>query len=539
MAYVSEKKKEQVADFVKLLKEYPIIGIINLENMPAPQLQNMRKQLKENVVIQVGKGRLMKIAIEQIKTEKKGIEELIPKIKGMPGFIFTKENPFSLAKIIKKNKSAAPAKAGQIAPKDITVNAGPTAFAPGPIISELGEVGIKASIQNGKVAVMADSTVAKEGDVISDKLASILTRLNIEPMEIGLDLVVAYENGELLDKKVLFIDEQKYLDNLALAHTEAFNLAMFISHPNTDTINLLIGKSFTDAKAIAMAQKILTDETAKDLVSEAERSATNLSSKLNLKIEEKPIKTPTEEKTTEKEETVEEAKSEPAEEESKIEEEPEESQPEPIEELEPVEEKKEEEPEPIENPKEENTEKEPGEEEKKEESDQEKAEEEDTVKEQPTEAIPEETTKEEIPEEETKAEPIKEEKEETHTKEAKEEKQAEPESVEETSVEEVKPSGEETAEEKTVEEEPEEKEKTTEKEEEEDGSEELEEAVKKEKEMKAKPAPDMDKEAMKTIQARVAGLMKGRIDKSKPTDNKNDQKPNATDIIAQGGIKKS
>ena len=27
----------------------------------------------------------MKIAIEQIKTEKKGIEELIPKIKGMPG----------------------------------------------------------------------------------------------------------------------------------------------------------------------------------------------------------------------------------------------------------------------------------------------------------------------------------------------------------------------------------------------------------------------------------------------------------------------
>ena len=33
MAHVSNQKKEQVADFVKLLKEYPIIGIINLENI--------------------------------------------------------------------------------------------------------------------------------------------------------------------------------------------------------------------------------------------------------------------------------------------------------------------------------------------------------------------------------------------------------------------------------------------------------------------------------------------------------------------------
>ncbi|MBI2112759.1 50S ribosomal protein L10, partial [Candidatus Woesearchaeota archaeon] len=36
--------------------------------------------------------------------------------------------------MLEKNKSNAPAKPGQVAPKDITVKAGATSFAPGPII---------------------------------------------------------------------------------------------------------------------------------------------------------------------------------------------------------------------------------------------------------------------------------------------------------------------------------------------------------------------------------------------------------------------
>ena len=93
----------------------------------------------------------------------------------------------------------------------------------------MGQVGVKAGIEAGKVAVKEDSVVAKEGSTINSQLASLLTRLGIEPMEIGLNLVAAYEGGSIFDKKILAVDEQEYIDNVTQASRWAFNLAMEIA----------------------------------------------------------------------------------------------------------------------------------------------------------------------------------------------------------------------------------------------------------------------------------------------------------------------
>ena len=61
--HISDYKKKVVDEFVKLLKEYPIIGAINMENLPAPQLQNMRSQLRDTVVMRMTKRRLIKIIL--------------------------------------------------------------------------------------------------------------------------------------------------------------------------------------------------------------------------------------------------------------------------------------------------------------------------------------------------------------------------------------------------------------------------------------------------------------------------------------------
>ena len=53
MAHVSERKKQVVEDFVKLSNEYPIIGAVNMEGLPAPQLQTMRMQLKDKIVLRM------------------------------------------------------------------------------------------------------------------------------------------------------------------------------------------------------------------------------------------------------------------------------------------------------------------------------------------------------------------------------------------------------------------------------------------------------------------------------------------------------
>jgi large subunit ribosomal protein L10 len=242
----------------------------------------------------------------------------------MPALLFTKENPFALCKRLQKNKSKAPAKAGQTAPNDIIVPAGPTPFQPGPIIGELAVIGIKSGVEDGKVAVKENSVVAKAGDVIKAEVASILTRLGIEPMEIGLDLVATYEKGEIFTKDVLSIDEQEYIDNLTKAATWSINLAIESAFPTKETTEMLIVKAFNDAKALAIEQNIISDLIAGDMIEKAEREMLSLKTDAKIETTEKPTEEkkeeakPTDDKVAEMvEKTKEVTKDEPKAEEKK------------------------------------------------------------------------------------------------------------------------------------------------------------------------------------------------------------------------------
>lgn len=275
---VSEKKKQVVAEFTALIDQYPVIGAVDVENLPALQLNRMRASLRDTVVIRMTKRRLLKIALENSKKE--SAKELIPHLKGMPALIFTKDNPFKLFKILKKNKSNAPIKAGQTAPNDIIVPKGPTSFAPGPIIGELGALKIKAGIDAGKVAIKEDAVVAKEGDVVSQALAGVLTRLGIEPMEIGLNLSAVWENESILTKQVLDVDEDQVLADITTAATWAFNLAMESGFATKDTVVPMLTKAHMDAFSLATEQNIINDETKELILAKAERQALALKDKV-------------------------------------------------------------------------------------------------------------------------------------------------------------------------------------------------------------------------------------------------------------------
>lgn len=281
-AHVSREKKEAVSKLVKLLKEYPIVGAVNMENMPAAQLQAMRSQLRDTVVLFMTKRRLIKIAIEQTKKDKPGIEQLIPSLKGMPALLFTKENPFAIYKTIQKSKSSAPAKAGQTAPNDIKVSAGPTPFAPGPIIGELGSCKIKAGIDAGKVIIKEDAIVVREGEIINEKIASILGRLGIQPMEIGLNVTAVYESGFIYTKDILGVDEAQYLSNISTAAHWAFNLAVEAGFLTKETTTFMVQKAFTQAKALAIEQGILSKETVGDVLAKAERGMLSVKAEASL-----------------------------------------------------------------------------------------------------------------------------------------------------------------------------------------------------------------------------------------------------------------
>ncbi len=254
-AHVAEWKKEDVNLLTNLIKEYNTIGLLDITSMPSYQLQKMRAQLKDSAIIVMTRLKLIKRALQQAK-EKNNVVELEKHISGIPALIFSKKDSFRLSKILIKNKSSAKAKPGQIAPSDIAIPAGPTPFTPGPVIGELGQLGIKTVIEGGKINVKENTVIVKKGQVISERVSAMLSKLGIEPMEIGLNLVASYEDGNIYTKDVLNVNELDYINKIKNAYKESLNLALNASIPIEDTILLLIKKAYLDTLALSNKLKI-------------------------------------------------------------------------------------------------------------------------------------------------------------------------------------------------------------------------------------------------------------------------------------------
>ncbi|MDP6612542.1 MAG: 50S ribosomal protein L10 [Candidatus Hydrothermarchaeota archaeon] len=280
MSQVAKWKFAEVDKLAGLLKEYPVIGIANVHGIPAKQMQKMRSLLRGEVLIRMSKKSLMKHSLEKFSKEEKGISELSNHISGQPAFIFSRIDPFKLNKILKKNRATAPAKPDSIAPKDITVKKGETSFPPGPLLSELQQAGIPTTIQEGKIAIKKDTVVVRAGERISPQLAMALSRLGVEPMELGIELLAAYEDGTLFPGEALFIDEEKVFSDFQRGFNQVVSLCLESGYLTRVTAPLVLGKCFNDARALALETGIFEREIMDQLLSKAYLQMLSLASNL-------------------------------------------------------------------------------------------------------------------------------------------------------------------------------------------------------------------------------------------------------------------
>ncbi|SCG84984.1 50S ribosomal protein L10 [Methanobacterium congolense] len=267
MPHVASWKKEEVESLKELIESHDVVGMANLSDIPAPQLQKMRRSLKDSAVVKMSRKTLMSLALSESKKE--NIADLEGHMEGQPAMIFTDMNPFKLYKILEASKTDAPAKAGSIAPADIVVPKGDTAFKPGPILGELQKVGIPAKIDKGKIVITNDKTIVAEGETISKEIASMLTRLEIFPMEVGIDLVAAYEDQTVYTSDVLTIDEEKTIADVQKAFTQALNLSVNAVIFNKESVPVLLQNANTKAMNLALNADVLTSKTRDMILAKA------------------------------------------------------------------------------------------------------------------------------------------------------------------------------------------------------------------------------------------------------------------------------
>jgi large subunit ribosomal protein L10 len=271
-----------VKDLENKIKNYKVIAIADLTSLPSLQLQKMRSKLKATTDIIGSKSSLMKIALTNLKDKIKGIEELNKYFQGVASLVLTNESAFMLSKKLSESKTSAPAKPGQVAPREIKIPAGPTPFPPGPIIGELGKIGLKTGVEGGKVAVKEEKIVAKKGDIISKDVAAVLSKLKIEPMELGINLVAAYEEGVIFTSDILLFDENEYKKKIENAALDSFKLTLALYYPTKENISILLVKAYRDSIFLADSKDIMTSENIKKLLGKAEAQAEALKEQVNV-----------------------------------------------------------------------------------------------------------------------------------------------------------------------------------------------------------------------------------------------------------------
>ncbi len=276
--HIPKWKKDEIEDIKDKINEYPVIGLIGIHGLPSKQFQQMRSSLRDSVHIKVSKNSLIRRAMEESSDEIKSLEKYIDQETGL---IFSKTNSFKIFKLLNSSKTPSPIKGGMVSPKDIIVEKGPTSFPPGPIVGDLQTAGIPAAIDGGKVVVRETKVVAKEGEVVSQKLAAMLARLEIFPLELGLDLRATFEDGTVLEGSDLAIDEALYTQNFMSAAKQAFNLSVNAAYPTSTTIQALVAKAVSESRNLSVNGVIFSPDVMDILMFKAHGEMLALASVLS------------------------------------------------------------------------------------------------------------------------------------------------------------------------------------------------------------------------------------------------------------------
>lgn len=255
---IPEFKKTLVAKLAEKIKNSPTVLLASTRGLPASQFQAIKKKLRGKAEITVAKKTLIQRAI--LATEKGALQNLKPLIQADTAIIFSGLDSFELASLLVDNQTPAKAKIGDIAPEDIVVEPGPTDLMPGPAISELGSVGLKVAVENGKLSIKDRAVIAKENSVLDAKVISVMGKLDITPMRVGFIPIAAYDARSDQVFTEIKIDKAGTLAVLQDAISRSLSFAVSVSYAVRDTISYLLGKAVAHEKAL---EKLVTEPSEK------------------------------------------------------------------------------------------------------------------------------------------------------------------------------------------------------------------------------------------------------------------------------------
>lgn len=250
----ADKKIAYDAKLCQLLEEYTQILVAAADNVGSNQLQNIRRGLRGDSVVLMGKNTMMKrtIRMHAEKTGNTAFLNLIPLLQGNVGLIFTKGDLKEVKEEVAKYKVGAPARVGLVAPIDVVVPPGNTGLDPSQT-SFFQVLNIPTKINKGTVEIITPVELIRKGDKVGSSEAALLAKLGIRPFSYGLVVQSVYENGSVYSPEVLDLSEDDLVEKFALGVSMVTALALAISYPTLAAAPHMFINAYKNVVAVALA----------------------------------------------------------------------------------------------------------------------------------------------------------------------------------------------------------------------------------------------------------------------------------------------
>jgi large subunit ribosomal protein L10 len=273
-----KKKRLMYQELQELPSKYNVIALSKMTKVRATQLMALRKKFRGDIKIRIIKNKVAIRAFEKVKGIA-GIENLSKQLEGQCALMFTNISPFKLNLIFAQNKVFLAAKGGDVATKEIVVPAGNTGIAPGPVLSEFKVANVQTKIDQGTIWVARDTVVARPGGVISVQLASLLSKLNVKPIEAGIAVNFAIAEGLVFKEQDLRINLAEYKEELVRSFQQALALATEAGYITPETVKPLLVRAEQQARSLAAEAGYVTPETADFVLPRAQAKAQAVANK--------------------------------------------------------------------------------------------------------------------------------------------------------------------------------------------------------------------------------------------------------------------
>ncbi|KAG6583371.1 60S acidic ribosomal protein P0-1, partial [Cucurbita argyrosperma subsp. argyrosperma] len=250
----AQKKTQYDKKLCRLLEEYSHVLIVGADNVGSNQLQSIRKGLRGDSIILMGKNTMMKrsIRIHSEKTGNSAVMNLLPQLVGNVGLIFTKGDLKEVKEEVAKYKVGAPARVGLIAPIDVIVPPGNTGLDPSQT-SFFQVLNIPTKINKGTVEIITPVELIKKGDKVGSSEAALLSKLGIRPFSYGLIVVSVYDNGSVFDPEVLDLTEEDLLEKFLSGVSMVASLSLAVSFPTLAAAPHMLINAYKNLLAVAVA----------------------------------------------------------------------------------------------------------------------------------------------------------------------------------------------------------------------------------------------------------------------------------------------